>query len=333
MSLSSIRPWHWRAASGASARSLRPLLQADDASALITLARGLRLASPPRPVARQTVGEAMSAWKGRGLDYADSRVYQPGDDLRDLHWRLLARTGRPYVKVHHEEQATALHLLLDLRPGMAFGTRGRTKAEQAARMTLLAASSAVLAAQGASGPLHLSLWRDAVQGLDLGRGMRAVQRLAQRLQTEAVAPIGSIGAAPSAAGGLTAWARGLLPRLPEGARLILASDGAGWESPECDAALWALSSRAEVLLLEVRDPVEDALPPQAARDEVNFVDLAQGQTGRLSGAAARAQFAEAAARQHAARLARWRARGLRCIAAGVAQSDRTVLQRLQGLLA
>lgn len=325
-------PWRQVAASVLPAVRARPLLRPDDAAGLIALARGLRMAQSARPVARQMAGEAFSAWKGRGLDYAESRVYQPGDDLRDLHWRLLARTGRPYVKVHHEEQASALHLLLDLRPGMAFGTRGRTKAEQAARMALLAAAAYILAAEGASGPMTLSVWRDTVHSIALGRGQKALQRLAQRLQAELVVPPRPMLAPPQpAAGGFEAWAQRLLRSLPEGSRVLLASDDAGWEAPESDAALWALCSRAEVLLLQVRDPVEAALPPEVALDAADFVDLAHHQTGRLQGAATWAQFAERAERHHAARLARWRSRGLRCIEAGVSQPDHAVLQRLRAL--
>ncbi len=323
-------PWRQVAEGMLPAARPRPLLQPDDAARLIALARGLRMAQPTRPVPRQTSGEAMSVWKGRGLDYAESRAYQPGDDLRDLHWRLLARTGRPYVKLHHEEQATALHLLLDLRPGMAFGTRGRTKAEQAARMALLAASAYALAAEGASGPMTLSVWRDTVHDVALGRGQKALQRLALRLQAELVVPPRPMGRRQPADGGFEAWAQVLLRSLPEGSRVLMASDGAGWESPECDAALWSLCSRAEVLLLEVRDPVETVLPRRAVLEAADFVDLAHHQSGRLQGAAG-SQFAERAARHHEARLARWRSRGLRCVAAGVSESDHAVLQRLRAL--
>ena len=323
-------PWRQVAESMLPPVRPRPLLQPGDAAALIALARGLRMAQPVRPVSRQTAGEAPSAWKGRGLDYAESRAYQPGDDLRHLHWRLLARTGRPYVKVHHEEQATALHLLLDLRPDMAFGTRGRTKAEQAARMTLLAASAYALAAEGASGPMTLSVWRDTVHDVALGRGQKALQRLALRLQAELVVPPHPVASPQPAVGGFEAWAQHLLRSLPEGSRVLLTSDGAGWEAPEADAALWALCSRAEVLLLEVRDPVELALPTGAALDAADFVDLAHHQSGRLQGDVW-SQFAERAARHHEALLARWRSRGLRCISAGVSESDHAVLQRLRAL--
>ena len=325
-----ILPRLWAVQSAFAAAPPRPLLQADDAAGLIALAAAQRMAQPPRPVARQSAGEAPSSWKGRGLDYAESRVYQPGDDLRDLHWRLLARTGRPYVRVHHEEQATALHLLLDLRPGMVFGTRSRTKAEQAARMLLLAASAYALAAEGASGEVSLGIWRDTVHATALGRGRSALQQLARRLQTETVAPPHAEAAPSPIPAGIEGWVGHVLRRLPSGARVVLASDGAGWDTPESDAALWALCSRAEVLLLDVRDPVEAALPPGLESGAVEFLDLAQRQTGRLQGNAW-AQFAERAGRRQNARLAQWRSRGLRCIAAGVEQSDATVLQRLRAL--
>ena len=325
--------WLQGAEAGFASGPSRALLRGDDAAGLIALARGVRRASPSRPVARQTAGEALSAWRGRGLDYAESRAYQPGDDLRDLHWRLLARTGRPYVKVHHEEQATALHLLVDLRPGMAFGTRVRIKAEQAARMALLAAAVSTLASEDATGALTLHLWRDLVRPVALGRGLTALQRLAKPLQREQIAPLPA-GAASSrpAEGGFAAWAQHLLRSLSEGSRVLLVSDGAGWDAPEAEAALWALCSRAEVTLLEVRDPVESALPTQAKElSAADFVDLAHRRAGRLQGAAAAAQFAERAARRHAARLARWRSLGLRCIDAGVSQTDFAVLQRLRAL--
>lgn len=308
------------------------MLLAADAAALIARARGLRLAAASQPVSQRAAGDSLSRWTGRGLDYAESRAYQPGDDLRDLHWRLLARTGRPYVKVHREEHAPALHLLLDLRPGMVFGTRVRTKAEQAARMLLLACAAQALAAEGAAGAVGLSLWRGPLRSAELGRGLSAVQRLAQCLQQErieALQPDHLAEAPETSAGVFAAWALRLARTLPEGARVLLASDGAGWDAPDIDAALWALRSRAEVLLLRVTDPVEAGLPADAALERAVFVDLARQQSGPWPDAAARAAFAQRAAQHRTALLARWRASGLRCIDAGVDQSDAAVLRALR----
>ncbi|OYV29743.1 MAG: DUF58 domain-containing protein [Thiomonas sp. 20-64-9] len=324
--------WRREAQDRDSPQASRPLLLAADAAALIARARGLRLAAATQPVSQRAAGDSRSRWTGRGLDYAESRAYQPGDDLRDLHWRLLARTGRPYVKVHREEHAPALHLLLDLRPGMVFGTRVRTKAEQAARMLLLGCAAQALAAEGAAGALGLSLWRGPVRSAELGRGLLAVQRLAQRLQQErieALQPDHLAEAPETSAGVFAAWAQRLARTLPEGARVLLASDGAGWDAPDIDAALWTLRSRVEVLLLRVTDPAEAGLPADAALDGAIFVDLARQQSGPWPDAAARAAFSRRAAQHRTALLARWRARGLRCIAAGVDQSDVAVLRALR----
>lgn len=324
---------HATAGPAAALPGARPLLHAEDAARLIAQARGLRATPQARPVGQRAAGDGVSAWRGRGLDYAESRAYQPGDDLRDLHWRLLARTGKPFVKVHQEEHAPAWHALLDLRPGMRFGTRQRTKAEQAARLALLAGAAQALAAEGAAGTMGLTLWRDPVQTLELGRGLPAVRRLTQvLLQTQITPPPQPDGPAPDAAStasAFTLWAQRLGRTLPDGSRVLLISDAAGWDAPEIDAALWALRSRAEVLLLLVRDPVESALLVSTALHTARFVDLAQHQTGVLPDAAqARAAFAQLAQQRHTALLARWRSRGLVCIDAGVDARDADVLRAL-----
>ena len=312
---------------------VRPLLRAEDAAALIAQALGARTMPMSRPVAQRASGDSLSVWKGRGLDYAESRVYQPGDDLRDLHWRLLARTGKPYIKVHQEEHAPATHVLLDLRPGMAFGTRLRTKAEQAARMVLLTCATQALAAEGASSVMGLTLWRHVPRALDLGRGQPAVQRLAQVLGQEQVVPAAMSepdAAPPDAAAVFETWAQRLAGTLPAGSRLVLASDGAGWDAPGVDSALWALRSRAEVLMLLVCDPVEYALPSGVALDAATFVDLLQRQTGTLSdNAPLRATFTRLALQRREALLARWRAHGLICLEAGIKQADSDVLRALR----
>ena len=322
------------ASTAANRPGMRPLLRAEDAAALIAQARGLRAAHTVRPTGQRAAGDSASAWRGRGLDYAESRAYQPGDDLRDLHWRLLARTGKPFVKVHQEDHAPAWHALLDLRPGMRFGTQLRTKAEQAARMALLACVTQALASEGAAGTMGLTLWREPLQTVDLGRGLPAVRRLAQVLQQAQIAPPTQADAdAPNAASTASAfslWAQRLGRTLPEGSRLVLISDGAGWDAPEIDAALWGLRSRADVLILLVQDPVESALPEGAVLKSARFVDLARHQSGMLPNAAqGRAAFLLLAQQRRAALLARWRSRGLACIEAGVAHSDAALLHALR----
>lgn len=74
-----------------------------------------------------------SAFRGRGLEFDESRAYQPGDDVRAIDWRVSARTGRVHTKLFHEERERPVLILLDERPAMHFGTRDAFKSVQAAR--------------------------------------------------------------------------------------------------------------------------------------------------------------------------------------------------------
>lgn len=78
-------------------------------------------------------GEQASRFMGSGLEYEESRPYQPGDEVRRINWRLMAKTGQAYTKLYQEERQQSVFILLDQRNSMRFGTRMRLKAEQALR--------------------------------------------------------------------------------------------------------------------------------------------------------------------------------------------------------
>lgn len=84
-------------------------------------------------------GQQASRLYGRGMDYAESRVYQAGDDVRRLDWRLTARSGKLHTKLFQEDREGCLLILLDTHASMRFGTRVRFKSVQAARAAALAA--------------------------------------------------------------------------------------------------------------------------------------------------------------------------------------------------
>ncbi|GLQ90510.1 DUF58 domain-containing protein [Dyella flagellata] len=109
--------------------------------------RVARLALPPQDSRATRVGTQTSRLYGRGMDYAESRAYQPGDDVRRLDWRLTARSGRLHTKLFQEEREGQLLLLFDQHPSMRFGTRVRFKSVQAARAAALAAWHAVKAGE------------------------------------------------------------------------------------------------------------------------------------------------------------------------------------------
>jgi uncharacterized protein (DUF58 family) len=71
------------------------------------------------------------------MDFAESRMYQPGDDIRTIDWRVTARSGRVHTKVFEEEREKPVLLWVDLRPSMFFATRGRFKSVVAADVAAL----------------------------------------------------------------------------------------------------------------------------------------------------------------------------------------------------
>lgn len=88
-------------------------------------------------------GEYHSVFKGRGMNFAEVREYQYGDDIRTIDWNVTARNGSPFVKIHEEERELTVMLLVDLSASGDFGTRGRFKAEVAVEICALLAFSAI----------------------------------------------------------------------------------------------------------------------------------------------------------------------------------------------
>jgi len=88
-------------------------------------------------------GEYQSVFRGQGMEFAEVREYQPGDDVRTIDWNVTARTGHPHVKKHVEERELTLLLALDMSGSEQFGTRGRFKGELAAELAAVLALSAV----------------------------------------------------------------------------------------------------------------------------------------------------------------------------------------------
>ena len=94
--------------------------------------------------ARSTItGGHASRFRGRGMDYLESRAYQPGDDIRSMDWRVTARTSHAHVKLYQEERERPVVVMIDLGPGMFFATQGAFKSVIAARAAALIGWAAI----------------------------------------------------------------------------------------------------------------------------------------------------------------------------------------------
>jgi len=88
-------------------------------------------------------GAYSSVFKGRGMEFAEVREYQPGDDIRGIDWNVTARFGHPFVKKHVEERELTVMLVMDASASTAFGSADRFKAELMAEIAAVLAFSAI----------------------------------------------------------------------------------------------------------------------------------------------------------------------------------------------
>lgn len=113
----------------------------EDASPVsVSQASLIRLNGPARAIALDVLrvrslqtGAYVSHFRGRGMEFDESRPYQPGDDPRSIDWRVTARSTTAYTKLFREERERPVLVVVDLRANMHFATRGCYKSVNASR--------------------------------------------------------------------------------------------------------------------------------------------------------------------------------------------------------
>lgn len=216
-------------------------------SELLALRQCLPGGHGPRRATHGVQTQAASRVRGRGMEYAESREYTPGDDARHIDWRLTARTGKPHTKLFQVERERLTLLVADTAPGLYFGTRVRFKSVQAARAGALLAWWAMregdrLAALRGS--------RREAPRMPAG-GMRGVLRVLEALvRWYAVPPADDAG---------LAWAlEHALQVLRPGARVGVLADPASIAA--VPTTHWAALARFETTVLLLTDPLETQPP-------------------------------------------------------------------------
>ena len=94
---------------------------------------------PRQPIHSILSGRHASKLRGRGLNFEELRNYLPGDDTRNIDWKVTARTREPYIRVYTEEKDRTVWLLVDQRISMFFGSRWKMKSVVAAEAAAAAA--------------------------------------------------------------------------------------------------------------------------------------------------------------------------------------------------
>jgi len=207
------------------------------------------------------VGLYHSRYRGNGLDFAELRDYQPGDDERAVHWPLSLRKGKMLSKVFQEERSTDLLLLFDASPSMRLFTATWQCALRSA--ALLAASA--LGCQDAVGAMVLA--QNASRDIPPARGRRQLTRLLKEMID---AENGDKDAAPLTLGEAMEQ---LLARRKQHTRVVVISDLIG--NTSYATPLRALAQRHDLLLCHILERGAILPPPGTS---VNIRDAKTGQT-------------------------------------------------------
>jgi uncharacterized protein (DUF58 family) len=232
-------------------------------------------------------GDYRSHEQGDGVELAQLRPYEPGDDVRLIEWNVTARTGVPHVRVNLAERELVTYLLYDTSPSMHFGTADRRKADVAAGVAIAVS--------------HVATRRGNRLGVSTFGSEERVERPPQQGRHGLVGMLNVLQRAPQQEGGGTTSLGDALLRLAPLARqrgvIVVVSDFRGpldWRRP-----LLQVLGRHQVLAVEVRDPREQEL---ADVGELWLVDPETGRQIRVdtSSAALRTRFADAAREERTA---------------------------------
>lgn len=224
----------------------------------------------------QQSGGYVSAFKGRGMEFDETRLYQPGDDIRSIDWRVTARTGKTHTKLFREEREKPVFISVDNRPAMQFATRGVYKSVQAKKLAALLAWIANQQGDRIGGQVFSAT---SCRELKPQSGKHAVLQFLNELIND----LNSVEAVDqddiSLAHVLARLARHARP----GSLIYIISDFRGINN-QVENGLLKLSEHCDVVLIFIYDPLEKTLPAQGRfrfTDEHKDVVVDTGDKQRL----------------------------------------------------
>jgi uncharacterized protein (DUF58 family) len=217
-------------------------------------------------------GDYRTLWRGAGLDLADLRAYQHGDDVRHIDWNVTARLNEPHVRQFTEDRELSAWFLLDLSGSIDFGSNERTKLTVSEGFVTVLAR--LLTRHG--NRVGALLYSQQVDGMLPARASRNhVLELIQRMRQRPVPPKPSRrrhrGAPPPRQTVLADLLRSADTLIRRRSMIFVVSDfisAPGWED-----ALGRLARRHEVLAVRLYDPLEMKLP------DVGLVTIEDAESG------------------------------------------------------
>jgi len=203
-------------------------------------------------------GEYSSTFRGRGVEFAEVREYQPGDDVRSIDWNVTARLGSAYVKRFTEERELAVAFAVDFSASKGFGSARRTKGDLATEVCAVLA----LAAARSNDRVGALFFTDRVEHMVPARkGRRQVLRIISEL----------LSFEPAGTGTDLRHALEYLESVVRRRSVVfIVSD---FLDGGYDSALTRLAQRHDVIAVQITDPRERDLPQAGV---VTFKDPESG---------------------------------------------------------
>ena len=206
-------------------------------------------------------GEYRTLFRGHGIDLADIREYEPGDDVRYIDWNVSARMDAPYVRQYLEDREVTAHFLLDLSPSVDFGTINTLKRDQL--VDFVAVLARLLTRHG--NKIGAVLYAGKVERtIPAGSGKLQVLRLLHEVTT-----LPRLQSAPYTS--VSDLVEHALRTIKRRSLVFLVSDF--FTAPGWDRALGMLARRHEVIAVRLEDPRERELP------DIGMVVLNDAETG------------------------------------------------------
>ena len=230
----------------------------------VSQAELIRLSGPARAIALDVLrvnslqtGAYVSHFKGRGMEFDESRPYQPGDDPRNIDWRVTARSSEAYTKLFREERERPVLIMTDLRSNMHFATQGSFKSVLAARAAALLAWAAHHRGDRLGGIVFGdSRHRELRPRLGRQAALRYVHELVTHPDWSTDVDHGMLDGEPPLTQAMAMLRRVAHP----GSLVIIVSDFNGM-SRNAQSYLTGIARHNEVLAIFLSDPLERQLPP------------------------------------------------------------------------
>ncbi|MDH5430104.1 MAG: DUF58 domain-containing protein [Nitrospirota bacterium] len=202
-------------------------------------------------------GGERSPFKGRGIDFEESRRYQSGDDVRLMDWRVTARTNEPHLKVFREERERPVFMVVDDRQTMHFGTKVAFKSVVAAQAAALLGWASHARGDRVGGVVFAEA--DHVELRPKG-GRSGILQLLNVLANRSGPSLTQNPEPGSSATSFRLALNRVLKAARPGSLIFLFSDFREWDQ-QAKTALRRLGAHHEVVALFIYDQVEQVAPP------------------------------------------------------------------------